>query len=271
MSKSWLKYFVSFLYLLITIGYCFLVYYTVVIKEGIRDIVPIIRGSASSDLAILFTGIPIIMIFLLIFAKIFAYINFKIMSRFQLSYHHFIINIKNKNISTSTFLSRVQVPMFLSLALSLLINSNSVFWGFFGIDPISSIIFLSLILAPLSFILILPIWIFQDCGIIKLRKKSDNRVPPKLIYFGSFQYQSYRGFAGITTPIMYFLTIYSNLAKFNIIALIILIYPLILPGFFIPALLIYDKMVNKLSEKFPKWLKLPELTGEIIENYIFDK
>ncbi|MHA1150602.1 MAG: hypothetical protein ACTSR8_20470 [Promethearchaeota archaeon] len=258
-------------YILITAGYCIIVF---IIIKNIPDIVPLIPGNTSFDLLILFFGVPLLMCFLLLFMKIIAMINFKIMSKLQINYEYYYVEMGGREIATTTFFNRALVPVFMAIALSLLINGIPYFSRFFGPDPIAGIIFGSLLLSPLTFFLFIPIWVFQDSGIIRIRKKAEQRRPPKIIFFGSFQYQSYRGFAGITTPIMYFITIYGALSLSRnivqtVITFVILLYPLFLMGIFMPALLIYERKIKKFKDKILKKLKLSKLTQEVVEKNIF--
>lgn len=122
---------------------------------------------------------------------------------------------------------------------------------------------------PITAIMVLPIWTFKDSGVIRLKKKQQKRFPPEMTYFGRTQHQSYKGFTGITTPIVYFVTIYSDyLRQLNLTGLIIIIYPIFLIGVFMPLLLLYENRIDNLRVQIIESLKLEQLTLNRLETTI---
>jgi len=110
----------------------------------------------------------------------------------------------------------------------------------------------------------------MDCGILKVKKKEEGKQPPQLIYFGNEQYKLYKGFAGITTPILYFFTILTEATLHrNAFAPIILLYPIFIIGIYMPFFLVYETRINKWQQKIVKKLKLTPLTMENVEQLIF--
>jgi hypothetical protein len=175
-----------------------------------------------------------------------------------------------------TIIARALLPVLMSISISQLINTISVLSPLFGYEETSQFIMLSLIVAPISSLLLLPVWTFKDSGIVRLRNSRATPGPPELSYFSKIQHQSYRGFAGITTPILYIITISSAInlrADFEtvILSLIIILYPLVLIGFYIPLLVLYERRIKKLSTKLIEKFNLEPLTQELIEdNMILD-
>ncbi|MHA1292348.1 MAG: hypothetical protein ACTSQJ_06735 [Promethearchaeota archaeon] len=258
---------VSILYMIITLIYV-IITISVILSLGVKDFVPIIPGSTRTDIFVLFICVPILICFPLLFLRLITVINFKVMKRFQKNYEFYYIDLTEQTFESKNIIARAFLPVFLALAISQLLNSIQYFYGIFGIDPISSIIMLSLILAPLTSFLLLPVWTFKDSGIIRVRKRSKLRFPPEISYFGRIQHQSYRGFAGITTPILYFLTMYIEMRTslgINPTTLVIFLYPLFLIGFYMPLMILYEKRIPRLSEKIRKSLKLKMLNLETIE------
>jgi len=261
------KFIASFFFMLITIIYCIVTIY-VIFGTGYVDFVPIIPGGTRFDIIILFIGVPILCIIPLIFLKIITIINFRFMKQFQKSYEFYYVNLGEHRFESSNIIARAFLPVLLAIAISQLINSISgISEGVFGGDPISSIIMLSLMLAPVTSFLLLPVWVFKDSGIIRVHKRSEKRFPPEITYFGKIQHQSYRGFAGITTPILYFITMSVLLRaniSFDITTLVVFLFPLFLIGFYMPMMLIYESIIPKLSEKIKVSLKLEPLNIETV-------
>ncbi|MBA7548387.1 hypothetical protein ES705_40843 [subsurface metagenome] len=217
---------IPLLYIFITYGYFFVITYMLV-RMRVDNFSPLIPGKLATDVIFLFIGIPILICIPILFISIITLVNFKVMKQFQKGYDFYYIEMGNRPFTSRNLIYRSLLPVLMALAISQLINSIPIFEGIFGIDNLASIVILSLLLAPITGFLLLPIWVFKDSGIIRLKKKHKKRFPPELTYFGRIQHQSYKGFTGIATPIMYFITIYVNFQKnLNWEALIILLYPL---------------------------------------------
>ena len=264
---------IPLIYLVITFAYFgFVIYQMILIKAS--DLIPLIRLSrnydALSDILFAFLAPMIIMVLLALCGRIFTNLNFKIFSKFQRNYEYYYVDLGTQDHKSSKIIGRSLPAVFLALALSLFINNLLVTGYPFGTDLAVGIIMLSLLLTPISCILLLPLYAFIDCGIIKVRKKKENRKPPLIIYFGSSQYKLYKGFAGVTTPLFYIITLISEeaLAK-GPITYIILLYPIFLIGIFMPFFLVYEKQINKWRPKILKKLKLEPLKLEDVERNIF--
>ncbi|MHA1804110.1 MAG: hypothetical protein ACTSU4_06190 [Promethearchaeota archaeon] len=251
-------------YLLATIGY-FLEASYIILREGIRDYVLAIPGDAKIDVIILFIVIPILTCVPLMFIKKIAVLNFKILRKFQSKFDLYYIEQRNKPIASRHLILRALIPVLvvISISLSLYDPSNSGLFGSF----VTPIINISLLLTPLIIIPFLPIWIYKDAGIVKLLRRQKTRVPPELSYFGKTQDQLLKGYGGITTPILYAITII-EVVSVNIIGIVILVYPLFLIGLYMPLMLIYELKVRKLGEELKRALDLKPLTIETIESVL---
>lgn len=109
-------------------------------------------------------------------------------------------------------------------------------------------------------IFLLALFLLQD----KASQLSYKRIAPEISYFGKVQFQSYRGFAWISTPILYIITIISEIQiRPDLTSLIILLYPIILIGAYMPLIVLYEKRLNKIGAKIIKKfdLKLLHLDG----------
>ncbi len=262
---------VPVIYLLITIFY-FGFILVQIINAHLPDLIPIKIGntnlSAIDDLVLIFTIPTLMMCVFALFAKSSAILNFKLMKKFQRNYEYYYVNMGDRIISGQKVINRALLPVILSLALSLLVNSNPLFYRIFGIDTPITIIMFSLMFSPLTCLLLMPVWVFMDSGVVKLKTKTSKRVPPEMSYFGKAQIALYRGFAGITTPIMYVLTISSELSLNKPFSLVILLYPVFLFGIFMPFFLIFNSRIDKVSKKLIEKLHLEPLKIENIEKNI---
>ncbi len=252
-------------FILITYGYLAVIA-VMVLQMGVSDFSHIIPGKILTDMLILFVGIPILICLPLFFLKFITILNFKFMKLFQKQYEFYHVDLVQNPFTTRNLIYRAFLPVLMALAFSQLINNVEIFENVFGFESISSIIVLSLILAPIMSFLLLPIWVFKDSGIVRIKKKQNKRFSPELTYFGKMQHTAYKGFTGITTPIIYFVTIYSSYQRsLNYESLVVILYPFFFIGLYMPLLLIYEVKIEKLSKKIIKSLNLEPLMIENIE------
>mgnify|MGYP006295415187 CR=1 FL=1 len=267
MKHTRFRWFFPIFYVFLTIAY-FLVVTLVIVRQSPYDFILLIPGNLRSDIIVLFIGLPILMLIMILLGRLIAVINFKLTSLFQRNYEYYYVEITEKKLPIRHLLTRPILPVFIAIAISQLVNSVPFFTQFITGELVSSIIFLALLLSPLSLLLLLPIWIFKDSGIIKIRKRSEIRVPPELNYYGNFYYQCYKGFAGITTFISYLIIIYLDIQTLNVVSLLILLFSPFFMGLYVPFLLVYEKRIRKLSEKLVKNLKLKPLDYDIVRKNI---
>ncbi len=126
------------------------------------------------------------------------------------------INTSNLQVTGSMQFRRLLLPAFIALGLSLaLVNSenlvNLIFVSESFVDPynaplsiayVMSIFFIMLLIASIIMILIAPIWLLQDGGILSERK-SKGRSPSEVESVGSWYMKLLKGFASISTIIGY--------------------------------------------------------------------
>jgi len=269
MVKSKLKIIVPLFYILLTFGY-FIEMAIIILNRRPKDFIEIIPGETLIDLIILFIGLPILIIVPLFFVKFTTVLNFKVSRKFLKNYEFYYVILGESSLTLRSLIFRSLLPVFFALAFSHMLNDIPLLKFHFGGETVISIFIISLILAPITIFLLLPVWIFKDSGIVKIRKKQNQRDPPELTPFGKMQYQSYIGFIGITTPITYFVTIYKEFQlSNNLSSLLVLVYPFFLIGLFMPLLLIYDSKINIIGKKTVQKLNLQPLDLKTIEkNFI---
>ena len=266
------KFRVPALYFFITLIYFGYIIAQILINR-LYDLIPLFRISrnynALGDAIVAFFVPILVMCLLTVLGLMFALINFKFMTRFQRTFEYYYVDLGEVDHKARNIVSRSLPAVFLCLAISLLVNHFIPSEGIFGVDIASSIIFLSLFITPIICVLLLPLYVFLDCGIVKIRIKSERKRPPQIIYFGSAQYKIYKGFAGITTPLLYIFIILTEASLDWTFAPIILLYPLFLIGVFMPMMLVYEKLINKWRPRIIEILKLKPLKLEDIERNIF--
>jgi hypothetical protein len=258
--------FIPLFILTLTIGY-FATAAFFILGSGDPDFAPIIKGDTASDLFILFIIIPLLICLPAILLKFIALINFKfnkLLQKREYEYHY--ADLGERPFTAINIIFRAMLPVFMSLAISLLVVDLFLLSEMLWMDEVNLIIVLSLILAPIVIFLIVPIWTFKDSGILKVRKKPKKRIPPEIVFFGKTQHQYYKGFTGITTPILYVITITKRIGlHFAVDVFLILLFPVFLIGFFMPLLLIYESRIEKVREKLIKSLKLTPISLDKID------
>ena len=250
-------------YVFLTIGY-FIVASSLILSGDIGEYVSAIPGNAVIDVIILFIIIPILTCIPLYFMKPLSILNFKILRKIQPKYDIYFIEFSQKSIASKHIIARALFPILIAISISLSlfnpIRPNSLFGHF-----VTPIINISLLLTPLIIIPFLPIWIFKDAGIVKILKKQKTRVPPELTYFGKTQDQLLKGYGGITTPILYVVTLI-EIVSIDTVGLVILFYPLFLIGIYMPLMLLYESKIGKITEELKSILNLQPINLVVITN-----
>ncbi len=173
------------------------------------DLTEFYDGVGLSD-AILLIFMPFIFNLIAIpFGILFIGVYFLISKIIKKNYDFKIITLKGEKIKGFPTFTRTLLPSFLSLSIGLVIMNY--YWLFnvriIGYDPTTTILFAALLTTPLCSILVIPIWVFHDCGIIEIKRvRKDFRLSPEVNSVGQFYKYILRGYAGITTPILYYLT-----------------------------------------------------------------
>ncbi len=173
------------------------------------------------------------------------------------------------------FISRGFYATILSIALSIAINNLLFRIGVEFIDgslPFSSAA-ISLILSPISILLLFPAWFLEDSGIIFMKKDNfielsngktlTNSLDVRGV--GNYFISIIKGFAGITTPILYiWLFIEHQVFRTTFeLGLILIFEPVFLIGSFFFSFWIYVKFAPKIKRWLLRKKKYPEIHVKI--------
>lgn len=179
------------------------------------------------------------------------------------NYDFKIITLKGEKIKGFPTFTRTLLPSFLSLSIGLVIMNY--YWLFnvriIGYDPTTTILFAALLTTPLCSILVIPIWVFHDCGIIEIKRlRKDFRLSPEVNSVGQFYKYILRGYAGITTPILYYLTFAKIFTQADpLLQIIIFLFPITLMGYFMPLTIIYELFFNKIKKLTLRIIRLEKI------------
>lgn len=177
MGRSKLKIIVPLFYILLTFGY-FIEFVITIFNRRSKDFIEFIPGGTLTDLIVVFIGLPILIIVPLLFVEFWTVLNFKISKKFLKNREFYYINLGESSLSLRSLIFRSLFPVFFALAFSHILNDIPLLKFHFGGDTIISIFIISLILAPITSFLLLPVWIFKDSGIVKIRRQQNQRHPP---------------------------------------------------------------------------------------------
>jgi hypothetical protein len=156
----------------------------------------------------------------------------------------------------------------LSIALHNLLTALEV--PFFITSGVAySVAAVSFLLTPISIFLFGPAWVLDDSGIIFLKKENyDELVNAKTLSkpldvrgIGSYFIQLAKGFAGISTPLLYIiLFIQEEIFKSGLeLGILLILEPFFLVGSFFFSMLIYIKILPKVRERLLRKLSYAEI------------
>lgn len=227
------------------------------------DLTRIYPGLGLSD-AILLNFMPFIFNLIAIpFGILIIGVYFLISKIIKKNYDFKIITLKGEKIKGFPTFTRTLLPSFLSLSIGLVIMNY--YWLFnvriIGYDPTTTILFAALLTTTLCSILVIPIWVFHDCGIIEIKRlRKDFRLSPEVNSVGQFYKYILRGYAGITTPILYYLTFAKIFTQADpLLQIIILLFPITLMGYFMPLTIIYELFFNKIKKLTLRIIRLEKI------------
>ncbi len=227
------------------------------------DLTEFYDGVGLSD-AILLIFMPFIFNLIAIpFGILFIGVYFLISKIIKKNYDFKIITLKGEKIKGFPTFTRTLLPSFLSLSIGLVIMNY--YWLFnvriIGYDPTTTILFAALLTTPLCSILVIPIWVFHDCGIIEIKRlRKDFRLSPEVNSVGQFYKYILRGYAGITTPILYYLTFAKIFTQADpLLQIIIFLFPITLMGYFMPLTIIYELFFNKIKKLTLRIIRLEKI------------
>ncbi|MFX1254801.1 MAG: hypothetical protein ACFFCZ_24530 [Promethearchaeota archaeon] len=139
----------------------------------------------------------------------------KVHNPLNLKHYNYYIQTLNSNLTLKDQLKRLFVPAFVALGVSSsLINVPPIidfiivtetFFTTMGLPVITglSIFFIMMLFASFVMILITPIWLLEDAGIICERKTAGKRITSDIEGVGNWYLALLKGFAGITTILAY--------------------------------------------------------------------
>ncbi len=188
------------------------------------------------------------------------------------------IHIKKleKKFSLGEFFSRAFYAAMLSIALSIAMNNllndrniplyieNSIVYSTAAI---------SFILTPISVLLMTPAWFLDDSGVIFMKKENYTELSSNSILtdsldvrgIGSYFIQIIKGFAGISTPLLYILLfVKENIFRDSIeLGILLILEPFFLVGSFFFSMWIYLKLAPKVKNHLLRKLKYPKIVIKI--------
>lgn len=232
------------------------------------DLTKIYPGVGISD-AIFLNFMPFIFNLIAIpFGILFIRVYFLISKILKRNYDFKIIILEGEKIKGFPTFTRTLLPSFLSLSIGLVIMN--FYWlinvRIIGYDPTTTILFAALLTTPICSILVIPIWVFHDCGIIEIKRlRKDFRLSPEVNSVGQFYKYILRGYAGITTPIFYYLTFVKIFTEADpFLQIVIFLFPIGLMGFFMPLTIIYELLFKKIQKLTLRIIRLEKITLEEI-------
>ncbi|MHA1893281.1 MAG: hypothetical protein ACTSX4_02145 [Candidatus Helarchaeota archaeon] len=278
-TKSLLLYFFPlFIFEVIVISYLL-----IFLRQNVYgELVPLIPGPMVSDILIMFLGIPlIIMVLGFLISPLITILYYgvhRIYRIFSKEHEYCTIEMKD-NIPFKRLFYRLMFPAFFSLSLAMMFNyTNDVSYFLYipGV-PVLQIFMASLILTIPAFLLLAPLWILDDSGIIcHLIEDIGYRRPPETESVSRFFSNTFKGYVSISFVISFVRIVLGAIAdvienlsvwfQFLLIPLIIG-FPFLLSAFFVPFCILYEKWVKKLvsiMQKIARTNKLPHVEEKFI-------
>lgn len=227
------------------------------------DLTKFYHGVGLSD-AILLNFMPFVFNLIAIpFGILFIGVYFLISKILKRNYDFKIIILEGEKIKGFPTFTRTLLPSFLSLSIGLVIMNY--YWLFnvriIGYNPTTTILFAALLTAPFCSILVIPIWLFHDCGIIEIKRlRKDFRLSPEVNSVGQFYKYILRGYVGITTPIFYYLIFAKIFTEADpLLQIVIFFFPIALIGYFMPLTIIYELLFNKIKNLTLRIIRLEKI------------
>ncbi|MBY9006103.1 MAG: hypothetical protein KGD63_05040 [Candidatus Lokiarchaeota archaeon] len=246
-------------------------------NDYIIDLIVILPGPIWTDIILIFI-LPIIIYilirYILPYSTLFYTKIHRLLYIFREKPKYGIYNQKN-NTYTSKIIYRLLIASFLSVTLAAMIvqegtiqlfkqlninydslESGNKFLVFIDASYIASFFFI-----PLAIIILIPLWMLEDSGMMAFRSFPEKRKNPEIL--GIFkQFKGFIGyFVGVLTFISYIVIVYKiiQVISYENIALIptilLLLLPFILSGILATPILIYEKSFDKTMNKVVTYLK----------------
>jgi hypothetical protein len=171
-------------------------------------------------------------------------------------------------------IQRTLVPSYVSLGIGLSLGSaiNARNLGVFEFSLIGNILITTLFSMVIVALLIFPIWVSEDCGLVFYRKGDLMKEGVNIAPVGDTFYNMLKGWAGIVTPLQYIVTIIKDYHLIftdihdllNVVSL--LVVPVILFGIYIPIQLVYLAFFERIRDRLHAQLQLPHIQVSIIRS-----
>jgi hypothetical protein len=242
-------------------------------KLGPGGKIPLIPGTPALELIIVMLS-PIILVPL--FSRVFQPLMLKIYpklgkklkkSPYELAYYIYERDLSNKEIFTRIFFAAmVALTLGLVIAQGLFSVGIEIFPG----SMVGSVATMTYFLLPIVAIIIPPLGWLDDLGIVLYKRIVPHTNCPEVVGVGQYIGVIYKGFVGITTPVVFIsiiireIRIVGNLLE----VLLLIIFPLFLTGYFVPMELWMRRQKQQNLEKVAKVLNklrqegIPEINLE---------
>ncbi len=166
-----------------------------------------------------------------------------------------------KTYRTRELIGRALYAAYFSLTLGLMANQFFFSAGtkFIENSTAGSILILTLIFSPIAAVIQAPMWWAEDVGIMLIRKTGKEPAAPDISSVGHSLNALTRGFITVSTPVLYISVLVSESRDpRNILPLLLLIvFPLVLVGYFLPFQFWFAKRYLKFKQGLLPHLKLP--------------
>ncbi|MCP4760992.1 MAG: hypothetical protein GY870_04365 [archaeon] len=226
-----------------------------------------IIGNKILDIIQIFILPPFISIIMLFFAILIVpiYIKFAVLlksNKYKVAFQDY-----SKKITTKNIIGKILFCTIFSLSLSLTFNGAVYQYGFQFLDGAQQaycVSAMALFITPISVVILAPTWILEDIGIIFFKKQTENETYD-ITSIGRFYSYLLKGYAGITTPVMYLYAFFSDF-QLNIISelnIVLLFEPFFLIGSYSLTLWAYTIIFPKIKTHYLKKAKYPELKVKI--------
>jgi len=240
-----------------------------------QELIPLIPGGFISDLVILFTAVPLIILgfgFLICpLITIMYYGAHRFVRVFSKEYDYKLMNMR-QNIPFRRLFYRLIFPAFFALSLAMIFNATQSTSFFLQIpnNIIMQVYMASLIFIAPSFFLLAPLWILDDSGIVcHLKEDIGYRRPPETESVSRFFSNAYKGYVSITFAFSFVLLLYGVIMAllatpqrllqdiFMITALVG--FPFCLSAIVAPFCILYEKWLVKLVGFMRKHAKVEDM------------
>ncbi|MHA1111340.1 MAG: hypothetical protein ACTSRE_09575 [Promethearchaeota archaeon] len=252
-----------------------LIYFIIINTNSPQGISAIIPGGMTVDLVILFIAPIALQVIFVFLSMLFTPLFILLARAMKLGKWPMGLKRLDRKYTLGEFVSRGFYLTILSIGLSISINNLLFNVGVEFIKdsiPLSSAA-ISLILSPISILLLFPAWFLEDSGIIFMKNDnlielSNGRILTNSLDVrgvGNYFVSTIKGFAGITTPILY-IWLFISWDVFQTtfeLGLILIFEPIFLIGSFFFSFWIYIKFAPKIKRWLLKKNKYPEIHVKI--------